>query len=166
MRKKKESTAVASSSIKLRNADGVTNLERDSDDSDYEENLPLIHVREGLKDISQGESPIGLRTRKRLHEKNIVLCKKQGEILYLKDYERVSGEVNEKSRTLNEEALVLGCRKKNKKSKVTQKEACNEQVFTNRNVNDSIRTSTPNKPKGFKECYIDLSPYRKMYCQI
>ena len=161
MRKKEESTAVASSSIKLRNADDVTNFECDSDDSDYEENLPLIHVREGLKDISQGESPIGLRTRKRLHEKNIVLCEKQGEILYLEDYERVSGEVNEKSRTLNKEALVLGCRKKKKKSKVTQKEACNEQVFTNRNVNDSIRTSTPNKPKCFKECYIDLSPILK-----
>ena len=126
----------------MRNAGNVTNLERDSDDLDYEDNLPLIHVREGLKDISQGESPIGLRTRKHLHEKSIVLCEKQGEILYLKDYERVSGKVNEKSKS-------------------TQKEACNEQVFTNRNVNDSRRTSTPNKPKGFKECYIDLSPISK-----
>ena len=58
--------------------------------------MPLIYVREGLKDISQGESPIGLRTRKRFHEKNIVLCEKQGEILYLEDYERVSCEVNQK----------------------------------------------------------------------
>ena len=145
----------------MRNADNVTNLERDSDDSDYEDNLPLIHVREGMKDISQGESPIGLRTRERLHEKNVVLCEKQGEILYLEDYERVSGEVNEKLRTINEEALVLGCRKKHKKSKFTQKEACNEKVFTNRNVNDSRQTSTPNKLKGFKECYIDLSPISK-----
>ena len=128
---------------------------------DYEDNLPLIHVREGLKDISQGKSPIGLRTRKRLHEKNVVLCEKQGEILYLKDYERVSGEVNEKSRMINEEALVLGCRKKHKKSKFTQKEACNEKVFINRNVNDSRQTSTPNKPKGFKECYIDFLPISK-----
>ena len=151
----------------MRNADNVTNLEHDSDDLDYEDNLPLIHVREGLKDISQGESPIGLRTRKHLHEKNIVLCEKQGEILYLEDYERVSGEVNEKSRTINEEDLVLCCRKKHKKSKFTQKEACNEQVFTNRNVNDSRQTSTPNKLKGFKECYIDfITKYRKMYCQI
>ena len=65
--KTKESTAVASGSIKVRNVDNVTNLDCDSDDLDYEDNLPLIHVREGLKDISQGESPIGLRTRKRLH---------------------------------------------------------------------------------------------------
>ena len=123
--------------------------------------LPLIHVREGLKDISQGESPIGLRTRKRLHEKN-VLCEKQGEILYLEDYERVSGEVNEKWRTINKKALFLRYRKKHQKSKFTQKEACNEQVLTNRNVNDSRRTSTPNNLKGFKECYIDLSPISKV----
>ena len=120
--KKNESTAVASGSIKLRSADNVMNLECDSDDSDYEDNLPLIHVREGLKDISQGESPLGLRTRKHLHEKNVVLCEKKGEILYL--YERVSGKVNEKSRTINKEALVLGCSKKHQKSKFTQKEAC------------------------------------------
>ena len=135
--KTKESTAVALGSIKLRNVDNVTNLDHDSDDLDYEDNLPLIHVREGLKDISQGESPIGLRTRKRLHEKNVVLCEKQGEILYLEDYERVSGEVNEKSRSINKEALFLGYRKKHQKSKYTQKEPCNEQVLTNRNVNNS-----------------------------
>ena len=99
--KTKESTAVALGSIKSRNVDNVTNLDRDSDDSDYEDNLPLIHVREGLKDISQSESPICLRTRKRLHEKNVVLYEKQGEMLYLKDYERISGEVNEKSRSIN-----------------------------------------------------------------
>ena len=144
----------------MRNVDNVTNLDRDSDDLDYEDNLPLIHVREGLKDISQGESPIGLRTRKHLHEKNI-LCEKQGEILYLEDYERVSGEVNEKLASINKEALFLGYRKKHQKSKFTQKEAFNEQVLTNRNVNDSRQISTPNKLKGFKECYIDLLPISK-----
>ena len=135
--KTKESTTVASGSIKLRNIDNVTNYDRHSDDSDYEDNLPLIHFREGFKDISQGESPIGLRTRKHLHEKNIVLCEKQGEMLYLKDYERVSGEVNEKLNSINKEALFLGYRRKHQKSKFTQKEACNEQVLINRNINNS-----------------------------
>ena len=159
--KTKESTAVASGSIKLRNVDNVTNPDRDSDDLDYEDNLPLIHVRKGLKDNSQGESPIVLRTRKCLNEKNVVLCEKQGEMLYLKDYERVSGKVNEKLRYINKEALFLGYRTKYQKSKFTQKEACNEQVLTNRNVNESRQTSTPNKPKGFRECYIDLLPISK-----
>ena len=154
--KTKDSTAVASGLIKLRNVDNVTKLHHDSDDSDYEDNLPLIHVKEGLKDISQGNSPIGLRTRKHLHEKNVLLCEKQGEMLYLEDYERISGEVNEKFISIDKEALFVGYRKKHQKSKFTQKEACNEQVLINRNVNDSGRTNTPNKLKGFKECYIDL----------
>ena len=86
--KTKDSTAVASGSIKFRNIDNVTKLHRDFDDLAYEDNLPLIYVK-GLKDISQGDSPIGLRTIKCLHEKKVVLCEKQGEMLYLEDYERV-----------------------------------------------------------------------------
>ena len=151
--KTKDSTAVASGSINLRNVDNVTKLHCDSDDSDYEDNLPLIHVKEGLKDISQLNSPIGLRTKKHLHEKNVVLCEKQREMLYLEDYERVSGKVNEKSISID--------RKTCQKSKFSQKEACNEQVLIHRNVNHSRRTSTPNKLNGFKECYIDLSPISK-----
>ena len=77
------STAAASASVKLSKVHNVMNLPRDSDESDYEDNLPLIYVKEGMKDISQGESPIGRRTRKRLHEKNLVLCEKQREMLYL-----------------------------------------------------------------------------------
>ena len=156
--KTKDSTAVASGLVKLRNVDNVMKLHRDPDDSDYKDNLPLIHVREGLKDFSQGDSPIGLRTRKHLHEKKVVLCEKQGEIIYLEDNARVSGEVNQKLISIYKKALFVGYRKKHQKSKFTQKEACNEQVLINRNVNDSRRTSTANKPKGFKECYIDLSP--------
>ena len=150
--KTKDSTAVASGSINLRNVDNVTKLHCDSDDSDYEDNLPLIHVKEGLKDISQLNSPIGLRTKKHLHEKN-VLCEKQREMLYLEDYERVSGKVNEK--------LISIDRKTCQKSKFSQKEACNEQVLIHRNVNHSRRTGTQNKLNGFKECYIDLSPISK-----
>ena len=100
----KNSTAATSALIKLRNVHNVMNLQCDSDDSDYEDDLPLIYVKEGLKDISQGESPIGCRTRKHLHEENIVLCEKQREMLYLKDYERVSGEVHEKSICIDMEA--------------------------------------------------------------
>ena len=74
------STAAASALVKLRKVHNVTNLPCDSDESDYEDNLPLIYVKEGMKDISQGESPIGCRTRKRLHEKNLVLCEKQREM--------------------------------------------------------------------------------------
>ena len=45
--------------------------QNDSEDSDYEENIPLIEIKEGLKPVL-GDSPIGSRTRKCLHEKEIV----------------------------------------------------------------------------------------------
>ena len=134
---------------------------QETNDTSFHTTILMSQVSQSSNMFSGYAQGQGLRTRKHLHEKNVVLCKKQGEILYLEDYERVSGEVNEKSRMINEEALVLGCRKKHQKSKFTQKEACNEQVFTNKNVNDSRQTSTPNKLKGFKECYIDLSPISK-----
>ena len=152
------STAAASASVKLRKVHNVTNLPCDSDESDYEDNLPLIYVKEGMKDISQGESPIGRRTRKRLHEKNLVLCEKQREMLFLEDYERVSGKVHEKSLCIDMEAQSPGYRGKGQTSKCTQKQICNEQVFIKRNINEGRRTSTPNRKKGFRECYIDLSP--------
>ena len=144
-----------SPSINLRNVTSVTNLQRDSDDSDYEDDLPLIHVKEGLKDISQGESPICCRTRKRLYQKNVVLCEKQGDMLYLEDYERVSGEVGEKSLSRP------GYRKRCQKSKITAKGICSEQVLIKRNTIEGRKTSTPKKQGAVKECYINLSPIPK-----
>ena len=61
---KQDSTAVASTSTKSIAVNNVTIVNRDSDDLDYEDDLPLIYVKEGLKDISQGESPVGRRTRR------------------------------------------------------------------------------------------------------
>ena len=122
----KESTAFVSASTNSSNVNNVTIFNRDSDDSDYEDDLPLIHVKEGLKDISQGESPIGRRTRRRLHEKNLLVFQEPRQMLYLEDYESVS--------------------------------KCNEQVLKKRNLAYGRRTSTPIKPKGFKECYVNLSP--------
>ena len=140
----KDSTAVASASTKSIDVNNVTIVNRDSDDLDYEDDLPLIYVKKGLKDISQGESPVGRRTRRCLHEKNIVLCEEPREMLYLKDYESVS--------------VVYGGRKKAQKSNFTKKALCNEEVLRKRNSDNPRRTSTPIKPKGFKECYINLSP--------
>ena len=79
-------------------------------------------------------------------------------MLYLEDYERVSGKVHEKSLCIDMEAQSPGYRGKGQTSKCTQKEVCNEQVFIKRNINEGRRTSTPNRKKGFRECYIDLSP--------
>ena len=93
--------------------------------------------------------------------KTLFCVKNKGKYYTFKIMKRVSGEVNEKSRSINKVALFLGYRKKHQKSKFTQKEACNEQVLTNRSINDSRQTSSTNKLKGFKECFIDLSPISK-----
>ena len=74
-----------------------------------------------MKDISQGESPISCRTRKRLHEKNLVLCEKQREMLYLEDYERVSGKVHEKLLCIDMKAQSPGYRGKGQTSNVRKK---------------------------------------------
>ena len=50
--------------------------QNDSEDSDYEENIPLIVIKEGFKPVL-GDSPIGHGTRKDLHKKEIVKCKKE-----------------------------------------------------------------------------------------
>ena len=78
-------------------------------------------------------------------------------MLYIEDYERVPGEVNENSLSTDIEALSPAFMKKLQKSKSTRKEILNEHVLIKRNVNEGIRTSTPQKPKGYKQCYIDLS---------
>ena len=82
-------------------------------------------------------------------------------MLYIEDYERVPGEVNENSLSTDIEALSPTFTKKLQKSKSTRKEILNEHVLIKRNVNEGITTSTPKKPKGYKQCYIDLSPISK-----
>ena len=67
--------------------------------------MSLIYVKEGLKDISQGESPVGCRTRRCLHEKNIVLCEEPREMLYLEDYESVSVVYGGRKRLKNQTLL-------------------------------------------------------------
>ena len=59
-----------------------------SEDSDYEDNIPLQIVQEGLNTMS-GESPICGRTRikKHLHIAEVIRCETQRELWDLEDYE-------------------------------------------------------------------------------
>ena len=61
------------------------------DDSDYEDNIPLQIVQEGLNAMS-GESTICGRTRikKCLHKERVIKCKTQGELWGLEDYEAIA----------------------------------------------------------------------------
>ena len=68
-----------------------------SDDSDYEDNLPLQIVQEGLNAMS-GESPICGRTRikKHLHKERVIKCKTQRELWDLEDYEAIVPKIEHK----------------------------------------------------------------------
>ena len=120
----------------------VSKHESGSEDSDYDDNLPLTKLQEVMKDVSDGISPIAGRTRKRLHKKEILLCDKQGEKLDLEDYER--GGVQ-----------IIHDRKES--SRLTRRERI-QRVNRNRKVNVEKKTSTPKTTKVLSECYIDLSP--------
>ena len=68
-----------------------------SEDSDYEDNVPLQIVQEGLNTMS-GESPICGRTRikKRLHIEEVIRCETQRELWDLDDYEAFAPETEHK----------------------------------------------------------------------
>ena len=68
-----------------------------SDDSDYEDNIPLQIVQEGLNAIS-GESPICGRNRikKHLHKERVIKCETQRELWDLEDYEAIVPKIEHK----------------------------------------------------------------------
>ena len=68
-----------------------------SDDSDYEDNIPLQIVQEGLNTMS-GESPICGRTRikKCLHQAGVIKYETQRVLLDLDDYEAFAPETEHK----------------------------------------------------------------------
>ena len=68
-----------------------------SDDSDYEDNIPLHIVQEELNAMS-GESPICGRTRikKCLHKERVIKCKTQRELWDLEDYEAIAPKIEHK----------------------------------------------------------------------
>ena len=68
-----------------------------SEDSDYEDNIPLQIVQEGLNTMS-GESPICGRTRikKHLHKVEVIKCETQRELWDLDNYEAFAPETEHK----------------------------------------------------------------------
>ena len=68
-----------------------------SEDCDYEDNIPLEIVQEGLNTMS-GESPICGRTRikKRLHKVEVIRCETQRELWDLDDYEAFAPKTEHK----------------------------------------------------------------------
>lgn len=118
----------------------ISNLE----DSDFEYNLPLIHVKEGLKNWS-GESPIFRRTRIRKKQSNVIRCEEDGLRWDLDDYEG-SGETENKNGFLDVTAMS-GTESKNNSLHITP-------------ILGAV-TSTPKGKSTKKPHFIVLSPIGK-----
>ena len=61
--------------------------ESDSEDSDYEYDIPLMHIKDGLKGWCDS-SPISQRTRSRVCQNKVLRCENGKEEWDLDDYER------------------------------------------------------------------------------
>ena len=75
----------------------ISTKESDSEDSDYEYDIPLVHIKAVLKGCSDS-SPIGQRTGARVRQNKVLRCENGKEDWDLEDYE---GWVSKQSKELN-----------------------------------------------------------------
>ena len=141
-----------------------------SDDSDYEDNIPLQIVQERLSTMSE-ESPICGRTRIRkcLHKERVIKCETQRKLCDLEDYEAIAPQ-NEHKPVTKPEYRSLGVlqpfspidnKKKISEVLVTSqfnKDKSTIKVNEGQKMTEVTRTSTPKNNKVYLDCRIELSP--------
>ena len=140
-----------------------------SNKSDYEDNMPLQIVQEGLNAKSR-ESPLcgKTRIRKRLHKERVIKCETQRELWDLEDYEAIATKTEHKPVT-KPEYRSLGMQPfspiDNKKqscevqvTSVFNKDKSTIKVNEGQKMTEVTRTSTPKNNKLFLDCRIELSP--------
>ena len=140
-----------------------------SDDSDFEDNIPLQIVQDGMIAML-GESPICGRTRIRkcLHKEGVIKCQTQRDLWDLADYEAISSKTEHKP-VATKESRGLGMQpfspidKKNqicegRVSSLSNKDNRTIKVNEGQKMSEVTRTSTPRNNKLFGDCRIELSP--------
>ena len=140
-----------------------------SDDSDYEDNISLQIVQEGLNAMS-GESPTCGRTRikNHLHKERVIKCETQRELWDLEDYEAIAPKIEHKP-VKKPEYRSLGMQSfspiDNKKQicevlvmSQFNKDKSTIKVNEEQKMTDVTRTSTPKNNKVYLDCRIKLSP--------
>ena len=140
-----------------------------SDESDYEDNIPLQIVQEGL-DAMFGESPIcgRNRTRKHLHKERVIKCETQRELWDLEDYEAIAPKTEHKPVTKPEYRSLgmqpfspIDDKKQSCEVQVTSvfnKDKGNIKVNEGQKMTEVTRTRTPKNNKVFLDCRMELSP--------
>ena len=145
-----------------------------SDDSDYEYNIPLQIIQEGLNAMS-GESPICGRTRIKicLHKERVIKCETQRELWDLEDYEAIAPKIEHKPVTKPEYRSLgmqpfspIDNKKQISEVLVTSqfnKDKSTIKVNEGQKMTEVTRTSTPKNNKEYPDCRIKLSPIQTLY---
>ena len=136
--------------------------ESDSEDSDYEYDIPLIHIKDGLKGWCDS-SPIGQRTRSRVHQNKVLRCENGKEEWDLDDYERwESKERKEVKIVSNYRQLGVMPLSPHANSKTMSLIGKRNVKSTKLQKKNGIKSSTPIRPSMPKSKELELSPIPKI----
>ena len=134
--------------------------ESDSEDSDYEYDIPLMHIKHGLKGWHDS-SPIGQRTRSRVCQNKVLRCENGKEEWDLVDYERwESKECKEVKIVSNYRQLGIMPLSPHANSKTMSLSGKRNVKSTKLQKKNGIKSSTPIRPSmpKSKELYCHLFP--------
>ena len=135
--------------------------ESDSEDSDYEYDIPLMHIKDGLKGWCDS-SPIGQRTRSRVHQNKVLRCENGKEEWDLDDYERWESkeckEVKIVSNYREPGVMPLSPHAFTKTMSLSGKRNVKSTKLQKKN---GIKSSTPIRPSMPKSKELELSPILK-----
>ena len=135
--------------------------ESDSEDSDYEYDIPLMHIKDGLKGWCDS-SPIGQRTRSRVCQNKVLRCENGKEEWDLDDYERWESkeckEVKIVSNYREPGIMPLSPHAFTKTISLSGKRNVKSTKLQKKN---GIKSSTPIRPSMPKSKELELSPILK-----
>ena len=136
--------------------------ESDSEDPDYEYDIPLMHIKDGLKGWCDS-SPISQRTRSRVCQNKVLRCENRKEEWDLDDYERwESKECKEVKIVSNYRQLGIMPLSPHANSKTMSLSAKRNVKSTKLQKKNGIKSNTPIRPSMPKSKELELSPIPKI----
>ena len=132
-----------------------------TEDSDYEYDIPLMHIKDGLKGWCDS-SPISQRTRSRVRQNKVLRCENGKEEWDLDDYERwESKERKEVKIVSNYRKLGVMPLSPHANSKTMSLSGKRNVKSTKLQKKNRIKSSTPIRPSMPKSKELELSPIPK-----
>ena len=136
----------------------ISTNESDSEDSDYEYDIPLVHIKAGLKDCSDS-SPISQRTRYSVRQNKVLRCEKGKEEWDLDDYEgREPKQSKEVKIVSNNRQLGVMPLSPQPNSKIISLSGQTKVKSIKIQKKHMTKSSTPIRPSMIKSKELELSP--------